>query len=182
METKRWKSQSHFVRKITYRYTLERVSFTNSLAIIECFCSLFHLSNVAAQTLFSLIKGFTPRPNLLLRPYTYVYKVRKQYIDGIRVLETSIPHSFFEDVVQRNWFEIAQNSAKRQLQRKCDDASPEKLPAADASNKSAMHFCSRNRRCFSSGLRWCELLAGLVSCSSVTSNWMSKKHCISSAV
>ena len=77
--------------------------------------------STGAQSLFALIDGLLPQPNLLPTPHAYAYRMKKNFRSEIRFSGTSSTDVFcvlhftelLKDVVQRNWNAILDYSDQR---------------------------------------------------------------------
>ena len=64
------------------------VNPTDATALAEIFCSRFHLSDECSSSLFSLISNIVPPGNVFPSGYSHVVKMKKNFNDNIRSLET----------------------------------------------------------------------------------------------
>ena len=97
------------------------VNLTDATALAEIFCSRFHLSDECSSSLFSLISNILPPENVSPSGYSHEVKMKKNFNDNIRSLETGENFSIcilryrfqLRDIVRRNLNQIFNYSEYR---------------------------------------------------------------------
>ena len=70
-----------------FLYEGSNISCSDAVSVTDLFCEGFKLTNECSSSLHSLIKTLLPAKNSLPSGYSYVKRVKKQFLNEVRVLK-----------------------------------------------------------------------------------------------